>query len=76
MSQKCELCGKGPHRGGSIVQRGMAKSKGGIGRKTTGHTKRTFNVNIQTVKTRVKGAVKHIKVCAQCIRANKVMKVA
>jgi len=54
----------------------MAKSKGGVGRKTTGHTKRTFAVNIQTVKTRVEGAVKRIKVCAQCIRANKVTKVA
>jgi large subunit ribosomal protein L28 len=76
MSQKCDVCGKGPHRGGSIVQRGKAKREGGIGRKTTGHTKRTFAANIQRVKARVDGAVKHIKICAQCIRANKVTKVA
>lgn len=76
MSQKCDLCGKGPHTGGTITQRGLAKCKGGIGRKTTGHTKRVFAVNIQTVKTTVKGAVTRLKVCAKCLRSGKVVKVA
>ena len=76
MSQKCTICGKGPSSGYTFTRRGMAKAKGGVGRKTTGHTKRVFSANIQSVKTSIKGTVKHIKVCAKCIRSGKVVKVA
>lgn len=76
MSQRCTICGKGPHTGFTYTRRGLAKKKGGVGRKVTGRTKRVFNPNIQTVKTQVKGGVKRVKVCASCLRAGKVQKVA
>ncbi len=47
MSRTCEVTGRGTAVGGSIARRGLAKSKGGVGRRTTGHTKRKFKVNVQ-----------------------------
>jgi large subunit ribosomal protein L28 len=76
MSQRCDLCGKGPHSGFTFTRRGLAKAKGGVGRKVTGHTKRTFRPNIQTIKTMVNGTVKRMRVCAKCLRTNKLVKVA
>ena len=76
MSKRCEICGKGPHSGFQYAHRGLAKRAGGVGRKVTGRTKRVFSPNIQTVKTRVKGRVKRVKVCAKCLRSGKVQRVA
>ena len=50
MANRCEICGKAPHSGYQFTRRGLAKSKGGVGRKTTGHTKRRFLPNLQVVK--------------------------
>lgn len=47
MSRVCQITGKGTRSGGSIARRGLAKKAGGIGLKTTGHTKRQFKVNLQ-----------------------------
>jgi len=47
MSRTCEVTGRGTGFGGSIARRGLAKAKGGVGRRTTGRTKRTFKVNVQ-----------------------------
>ena len=47
MSRTCEVTGRGTSFGGSIARRGLAKAKGGVGRQTTGRTKRTFKVNVQ-----------------------------
>jgi len=74
VSKFCEICGKGPVSGRSITQRGMAKKKGGVGRKTTGITKRVFRPNLQNIKITVKGANKTAKVCTSCIRSGKVTK--
>lgn len=76
MSQRCDVCGKGPHSGYTFVRRGLAKAKGGVGRKVTGHTKRVFNPNLQPIKTRIDGTVKRVRVCAKCLRSGKVVKVA
>ncbi len=76
MSQKCEICGKGPHSGYQYTRRGLAKSKGGVGKKTTGHTKRRFLPNLQVVKSSVGGAPVRIRVCAKCLRSGKVVKIA
>ena len=54
MSQRCEICGKGPHSGYQYTRRGLAKAKGGVGRKVTGHSKRVFNPNLQVVKALLK----------------------
>jgi large subunit ribosomal protein L28 len=74
MARICEICGKAPSRGYSIVRRGLAKKKGGVGRKITGRNKRIFKPNIQIVRTFSNGKVKRIKVCTRCLRAGRVTK--
>jgi large subunit ribosomal protein L28 len=76
MSNFCEVCGKGPKAGRSIARKGLAKKKGGVGKKTTGITKRRFLPNLQSVKTKIKGTVKRIKICTSCLKAGKVEKVS
>ncbi len=72
----CEICGKKPLTGRSIARRGMAKKKGGVGKKITGITRRRFLPNLQTLRARINGGVRRIKVCTSCIQANKVTKAA
>ena len=71
MSRKCEFCLKKSLTGSSIARRGMAKSKGGVGKKTTGISKRKFAPNLQSKKVIVKGKLKKILVCAKCIKSGK-----
>ena len=70
----CAICGKKPIAGNSICRKGLAKKKGGIGKKVTGISKRRFYPNLQTVKAIVNGGIKRIKVCTCCIQAGKVQK--
>ena len=74
MPRVCEICGKRTSFGRSIARRGRAKKQGGIGKKTTGITRRTFKPNIQKVRVIHNGTVRRMKVCAACIRANAVRK--
>jgi len=74
MGRVCVICGRRPRRGFSIARRGLAKSKGGVGIKTTGRTKRSFKPNIQRVRAVVDGETRRIKVCTTCIRSGKVTK--
>lgn len=74
MAKICEICGKGPTAGRSITQRGMAKKKGGVGRKTTGISKRMFRPNLQNIKIKMNGTTKTTRVCTACIRSGKVVK--
>ena len=74
MSRVCEICGKGKVVGGSIVRKGLAKKKGGIGMHVVKNTKRTFSPNIQSAKVNVNGQVKKIKICTACLRSGKVEK--
>ncbi|MCK4859174.1 MAG: 50S ribosomal protein L28 [Candidatus Omnitrophica bacterium] len=74
MSKICEICGKKPLVGNKISRRGLAKKKGGIGKKITGITRRRFLPNLQNAKTVVNGTHKTLKVCTSCIKAGKVKK--
>ena len=74
MSNVCEICGKGKHVGGSITRRGLAKKKGGIGTHVVKNTRRTFSPNLQRVRARIQGTVRHVRVCTACIRANRIEK--
>ncbi len=76
MSRVCEICGKRTQVGNQIERRGLAKWKGGVGKKITGKTKRKFKPNIQRVRVKVEGTVKKIKVCTRCINAEKIVKVS
>ncbi len=71
----CDICGKKPIVGNSIARRGLSKKSGGIGKKTTGITRRRFLPNLQKVRVVLEsGSVKAIKVCTSCIQAGKVRK--
>jgi len=75
MSRVCDVCGKGPMAGSTIVRHGLAKYKGGIGLHTTGITKRRFMPNLQNVRAKdSNGSVSRKTVCASCIKQGKVVK--
>jgi len=76
MSRECYFTGKRTSAGRSIKRRGKAKRLGGVGKKTTGITKRKFKPNIQTVRAVVDGKVCRIKVSAKAIRMGLVQKPA
>lgn len=74
MSQKCQICGKGPVSGSRIKRRGLAKKKGGVGRRITGVSARVFYPNLKKVKAIINGSVRTVKVCVRCIKHGKVTK--
>ena len=74
MSRICEVCGKGPVSGNTIVRHGLAKKKGGIGLHTTGITARKFRPNLHRVRVIVNGGVMRRTVCASCIKGGKIVK--
>lgn len=74
MARVCEICGKKPVFGNKITRRGMAKKKGGVGKKTTGISRRQFLPNLQRVRAVVNGVATRIKVCSRCLKAGLVQK--
>lgn len=74
MPRECYYLKKKTRSGQSIARRGKAKYLGGVGRKTTGVTKRKFKPNIQRVRALVDGKVCRIKVSAKAIRMGLVTK--
>ena len=74
MAYRCEICGKDVSFGNTYVKRGLAKAKGGNGRKVTGKTARKFRPNIQRVRIFENGTTTRKKVCTACIRSGKVIK--
>ncbi len=73
MTMKCEICGKRPVLGNQISRRGKAKYLGGVGRKVTGISRRTFKPNLQRIQVQLDGGgVRTVRVCAACIRAGRV----
>ena len=74
--RRCAVCGKGAIRGQQITRRGLAKKAGGVGRKITGRSKRSYQPNLQRVRAVVEGKVLRIKVCASCLRLGRVQKPA
>ena len=74
MSKICEICGKRPVAGRTIVRRGLPKSKGGVGKKITGITARRFIPNLKNVRAIVNGTPQRLLVCVKCLKAGKVQK--
>ena len=74
MAKVCDLCGKGPVAGRVLSRRGMAKKKGGVGKKITGIAKRRFFPNLQRVLLLVDGARRTLRVCTKCLKAGKAQK--
>ena len=61
MAQVCDLCGKGPQFGNNVSHAHNV-------------TRRRWNPNLQSVKAKVDGQGKRVKVCTSCIKAGKVIK--
>src|SRR5881397_933325 len=74
MSRRCEYCGKKTEVGYQIVRRGLAKAKGGVGKKVTGRTKRKFHPNLQRVRAVINGTVRRVRICTRCIKAGRLRK--
>lgn len=75
MARVCEICHKRTETGYSITRRGLAKAKGGVGKRTTGRSKRTFKPNIQKIRVETgNGTVRRARVCTRCLKAGKVKK--
>ena len=69
MGAQCAICGKKKTMGYTLARRGLAKKKGGVGRKITGKTKRRFHPNIQLVRVlEANGAVRRARLCTCCLR--------
>ena len=74
MGMQCAVCGKKPVGGNQYSRRGKAKYLGGIGRKVTGISKRTFKPNLQRIQCQEGGSVVTKRVCVACIRSGKVQR--
>ena len=75
MSKVCAICGKRPVAGRIIVRRGLAKKKGGVGRRVVRVSKRRFIPNLQNIRININGKVKNVRICTRCLRSGKVKKV-
>ena len=76
MSRVCPLTGKRTRAGRTYTRRGKAKYLGGVGKKVTGKTKRTFKANIQRVRAVIDGRVVRINVSTKAIRNGLIVKPA
>ncbi|MCM8765439.1 MAG: 50S ribosomal protein L28 [Candidatus Omnitrophica bacterium] len=74
MSRRCAICGKGPRAGKTIARRGMARKKGGAGRKITGTSHRRFLPNLHWVRAVIDGTARRIRVCTECIKSGRIIK--
>ena len=61
MARRCAVCGKGPLVGNNVSH---ANNK----------TKTRSLPNLRSVRALVDGSVKHIRVCARCLKAGRVVK--
>lgn len=74
MPRVCPFTGKRTHAGRTITRRGKAKYLGGVGRKTTGRTKRKFRPNLQKVRAVIDGQVVRILVSTKAIKMGLIKK--
>jgi large subunit ribosomal protein L28 len=61
MSRQCDICGKGTIFGNTV-----SHSKNRV--------RRTWRPNIQSIKTMINGTVITVKICARCLKSDKVVK--
>ena len=74
MPRVCALSGKKTHIGRQYTRRGLAKAKGGVGKKITGKSARTFKPNLQKVRVLVNGRVVRMRVAAKFISRGLIVK--
>ena len=74
MPRVCHFTGAKTRSGNSLRYRGRAKYLGGVGRKITACTKRTFKPNLQTVTAVIDGTPVRVKASTRAIRQGLVVK--
>jgi len=74
MSRTCHFTGRHTTAGMQYSRRGKAKYLGGVGRRITSKTKRTFKANIQKVRAVVDGQPVRLRVSAKAIKMGLVVK--
>ncbi|MCA8950556.1 MAG: 50S ribosomal protein L28 [Planctomycetes bacterium] len=69
MSRVCAVTGRRTRVGNQVKRRGLAKKDGGVGRRVTGRSKRTFKPNIQPLRVLTPdGQVLRLKVSTKVIK--------
>lgn len=69
MPRVCQVTGKRTRVGNRVSRRGLAKKKGGVGRRVTGRSKRTFKPNLQVVRVLdPEGRVLRLKLSTKVIK--------
>lgn len=74
MLKVCAVCGKTAVAGKAIVRKGLAKKKGGTGKKVTRVTGRAFLPNLQRMRIVINGCLKRAYVCTKCIKKGRIKK--
>lgn len=70
MGKKCEVSGKKTSFGNHVTTRGKAKYLGGVGTKTTGISRRTFQPNLQRIHVWLpNGTTRYVRVATSVIRS-------
>ena len=74
MARVCQITGRRTRVGNRVARRGLAKKKGGVGRRVTGRNKRKFKANIHTVRVLTpEGGVLRMKLSARAIKTGVVV---
>jgi large subunit ribosomal protein L28 len=75
MGMHCHVCKKTPQLGNQKTYRGKAKYLGGVGKKITGITRRTYRPNLQSIRiANAEGKAVRARVCVACIRSGMIRK--
>lgn len=74
MLKICAICGKGSLIGKKVVRKGLAKKKGGTGKKIVRSTKREFLPNLQKMRILIDGRPKRVYLCTRCIKKGGILK--
>ena len=70
MGRVCQVSGKKTSFGNQKTDRGKAKYLGGVGKKTTGVTRRTFEPNLQRIHVWLpNGTTRYVRVATSVIRS-------
>jgi large subunit ribosomal protein L28 len=69
MARRCIVSGKRTMSGKQLARRGLPKKEGGVGLKTTGHTRRKFKANIQKIRVLLPdGTVTRMKLATSALK--------
>src|SRR5580704_8555069 len=70
MGRECPVSGKKTTFGNHITERGKAKYLGGVGKKTTGISRRSFKPNLQRIHVWLpNGTTRYVRVATSVIRS-------